>query len=219
MNSRITSRNRILIITVRKRTDLLLSRRLVENGYALFHIDGWRDAAINIFRTPMELVLLDIALEEASLFDAMTNARTVFQGPLIVLADMNDESAHILALELGADDFVVRPVSPLLLSAKIGAVLRRSGYDEKVNNAETIVIGGLRIDAARRDVHLHGHAIRLTTVEFDLLWYLARNAGSTVSRNDIQRSVFMREYNGIDVAACNHPHSDSQSSQFLARII
>ncbi len=192
------TRNRILILTLRKNTDLLLGRRLMESGYDVIHLDGWRDAAVPVFRTPPEMALLDIALEELSLFDAITKAREVFRGPLIALADAYDESDHILALELGADDFMARPFNFLLLSAKIDALLRMSGSAGNGAGATTIVVGGLRIDAARRDVYLYGHAVRLTTVEFDLLWYLARNAGTAVSRNDIQRTVFMLEYNGIE---------------------
>jgi DNA-binding response OmpR family regulator len=198
MNSRIKHRGKIIVITAHKKTDLYLSRHLMENDFEVFHINGLREASVRIFRTPPHLIIVDIATEETSLFDTMTKTRGVFPGPLILLADGGGEPSHILALELGADDFIVRPFSPLLLSAKIDAVLRRSGADDKVNNAATIAMGGLHIDAARRDVHLHGRAIRLTIVEFDLLWYLARNAGTAVSRNEIQRSVFMREYNGIE---------------------
>lgn len=144
-----------------------------------------------------DLALLDLA---ASTQDAMTSImrlREDYQGPLAVLDEHFNERRHILALEIGADDYLQKPVSSTMLSARIEALLRRYQFAETEPHA-VINLGDLAIDATRREVTHAERSIPLTTVEFKLLWHLARNAGSIVSRNDIHMALYNREYNGID---------------------
>jgi two-component system response regulator RstA len=170
---------------------------LRDGGYYVEQIVGWRDAVVPLPYKEPDLVLLDFDLSEPGSLTALVKIREAFRGPLAMLSDRPDETLHILALDLGADDFIGAPISPNLLVSKIKALLRRDRLDCKDSGA-IISLGSLTIDAGSREVFLRGRLIDFTTVEFDLLWYLARKAGTVVSRNDIHMTIYNREYNGMD---------------------
>lgn len=144
-----------------------------------------------------DLALLDLAASTQDAMTAIMRLREDYQGPLAVLDEHANERRHILALEIGADDYLQKPVSSTMLSARIEALLRRYQFTDVAPHA-VINLGDLAIDAARREVTHAGRIIPLTTVEFKLLWHLATHAGSIVSRNDIHMALYNREYNGID---------------------
>src|SRR6185312_9967052 len=108
-------------------------------------------------------------------------------------------------LEMGADDYLPKPFDPAELVARIRAILRRSSPQWLA--AEAIAIGDVEIDGGARTVRRGGKPVDLTTVEFDLLAYLMRVAGSTVSRQDLVRNVLGREFSpfdrSIDTHVCN----------------
>jgi two-component system response regulator RstA len=197
MNRTTAAGKTIFVLSGWKRPNLTVIGHLRDDGYRVEQIVGWRDAVVPLPRKEADLVLLDFDLSEPGSLTALVKVREAFRGPLAVLSDRPDETLHILALDLGADDFIGAPVSPDLLAARMKALLRRGGHDRK-DSGSIISLGGLTIDAGSREVFLCGQPIIFTTVEFDLLWYLARNAGTVVSRNDIHMTIYNREYNGMD---------------------
>lgn len=147
---------------------------------------------------PDEVIrLVVLYLARASDIPELVGARQRFGGPLLVLTPVSDESVHVLSLELGADDYLTLPVNPAVLVARVRALLRRLDC-AAVPEGDTLVLGGLTIHGGRREVFLEGESIPFTTLEFDLLWYLARNAGQVLSRNEIHRTIYNRDYNGFD---------------------
>lgn len=178
------------------KTDPDVLEDLTVGGYRLEPVSLRNSAALHPPQR-IDLALLDLA---ASTHDAMASIlrlREGYQGPLAVLDEHPNERRHILALEIGADDYLVKPVSFPLLTARIEALLRRDRHKSSQTGA-VIRLDDLTIDATRREVTQAGKSIRLTTVEFKLLWHLASHAGSVVSRNDIHLALYSREYNGID---------------------
>ena len=161
-----------------------------------------------IFRTPEEileacgefapeLVMLDVAESSLDVASSCRILREKYSGALIVLAEHADEMFQVLGLEMGADDFVVKPISATLLRARIRAVLRRRKLAETGEDA-TITLGCLEVDSGRREVSCDGKSIDLTSKEFDLLWYLACHARTVLSRDQIYEALFGLEYNGVD---------------------
>ena len=112
--------------------------------------------------------------------------------PLLVLAGCEDETAHIMCLELGADDFLPRSASAALLAVRARILLRHC------SGIRPTVAGRLRVDPERREVRQGEKRITLTTMEFELLWLMARNAGKILPRERIHREIFSSEYNGLD---------------------
>jgi two-component system, OmpR family, response regulator RegX3 len=128
-----------------------------------------------------DLVLLDVMLPDGSGFDVCRELRQRSQVPIIMLTARGEEADRIVGLELGADDYVVKPFSAREVVARIRAVLRRA--DAPISpTEEAIEIGDLRIDPARREVTKNGEVLELSRKEFELLHLLMGNAGSVVTR-------------------------------------
>jgi two-component system response regulator RstA len=197
MNHSFAAQKTIFLLTGWKKPNLAVIQHLHDDGYCVEQIVGWREAVVPLPHKEPDLVLLDFDLSHPESFTALVKIREAYQGPLAVLSEHPDETIHIRVLDLGADDFMGGPVSHGMLTARIKTLLRRRGCGRKVSGS-TIRLGGLTIDASRREVFLHGKPIDFTTVEFNMLWYLARNAGTVVSRNDIHLTIYNREYNGVD---------------------
>jgi two-component system response regulator RstA len=176
----------------------LIAERLEQEGFSVEHrVDG-REACALIIESQPDLVILDIMLPGMDGFEICRRIRAEYTGPVLILTARNDDLDQILGLELGADDFVVKPVKPRVLLARIRALLRRAQATGESGETSRIEVGGLRVDAARREAQKEDGQIDLTTIEFDLLWYLAQHAGEAVSRQDLYQQIFHYDYDGID---------------------
>jgi two-component system response regulator VicR len=116
--------------------------------------------------------------------------------PIIMLTARDDEVDRVVGLELGADDYVVKPFSVRELLARVKNVLRRTTPQPPQPSSQTRRVGSLRVDASRYEAHLKGEALELTTLEFDLLHSLARHAGQVLSREQLLEQVWGYDYHG-----------------------
>ncbi len=139
------------------------------------------------------IVLIDMDTPSLDHLNSCKAIRNNYQVPILMLADHANEMFQVLGLELGADDFLIKPLPITLLLAKVRALLRREEKSQQV-----IKLGELIIDAARREVWCSGESILLTAREFDLLWCLAENARTILSRDEIHKTLYNAEYNGFD---------------------
>lgn len=175
-----------------------LAERLENEGFDVFHGRTWNSVYPRVLDKTPQLLVLDLALPGMNGLAVCREIRAIFDGLILVLTSQDNDFDQILAFELGADDFVIKPVHLRVLTARIRALFRRS-YRTKTNEkSKSISIGDLTVDAARREAFLDGRLLDLTTVQFDLLWYLISNAGNIVSRDDICRAIHDTDYNGID---------------------
>ncbi|HNZ04638.1 MAG TPA: response regulator transcription factor, partial [Myxococcota bacterium] len=125
----------------------------------------------------------------------------VYPGPIMMLTALSDEVDEVVGLEVGADDYLAKPVRPRLLLARIHNLLRRmnaDGEDRAITGERVITIEDLVIDPGSRSVRLGSREIDLTTAEFDLLYYLAERVGQVIDRNDIYRDLRGMEWDGLD---------------------
>ena len=176
----------------------LVEARLEDEGFRVMHEVNGRAACARILAEPPDLVVLDVMLPGMDGFSVCREIRPSYKGPILFLTARDDDIDQILGLELGADDYVTKPVPPRVLVARVRALLRRA-HPAAVQTAVTrIVLGEMVADASRREVHLNGVLVGLTTVEFDLLWYLINRAGQVVSRQEIYRALFKYDYDGLD---------------------
>ena len=136
-----------------------------------------------------DLVLLDLMLPDGSGFDVCRELRATSGVPIIILSARGEETDRIVGLELGADDYVVKPFSAREVVARIRAVLRRASAPAE-SNGGPIEIGGLRLEPARRLVTLDGEPLELSRKEFDLLSLLMREAGTVVQRERLIDEVW-----------------------------
>ncbi len=127
-----------------------------------------------------DIVLLATELSDRSVLDVLRDIRWISDVPIMLLADRGEDSEHIQALQLGADDYVVRPVSAAVLSARIQAVLRRGRLVLRSGSQPDLQVGRLALWFGPREVTIAGTPLRLTPLEFRLLSQLAQHAGEVV---------------------------------------
>jgi len=137
-----------------------------------------------------DLVLLDVMLPDGSGFDVCRELRQRSQVPIIMLTARGEEADRIVGLELGADDYVVKPFSAREVVARIRAVLRRTEASPGGDDSKPVEIGELRLDPAKRQVTKDGQALELSRKEYELLALLMQNAGSVVTREQAFEDVW-----------------------------
>jgi DNA-binding response OmpR family regulator len=140
-----------------------------------------------------DLVVLDVMLPAVSGFEVLKRLRLRSNVPVIMLTARDGDVDRIVGLELGADDYVPKPVNPRELVARIRAVLRRTSSAE-VKPAGELTVGEVRLNAAARSAWSGTRKLDLTTAEFNLLQHLLRNVGQIVSRDDLSAAAFGRRH-------------------------
>ena len=146
----------------------------------------------------VDVVVLDLMLPGMNGLEVCTRLRRSYQGPILILTAKSSDIDHVMGLELGADDFVTKPIEPPVLLARIRALLRRVQKSVTPDANEEMVFGTLRIDLQSHRVLLAGSEVDLTTQEFELLALLARHAGKVLSRDEIYNNIRGIEYDGLD---------------------
>ncbi|WP_085247221.1 winged helix-turn-helix domain-containing protein [Gilliamella mensalis] len=199
---------RILIIEDDQRLANLIQVYLIRQGYLVQWHNSGAGAEEKIQQLNPDLVILDVMLPEKTGFDICRDIRTWFTNYILIMTASEDNIDEIVGLELGADDYLAKPVEPRLLLARIRALLRRKQIEtDKDNHKEltlpqannkTLIFDNLIIDGENRKVLLQKQEIDLTTAEFDLLWLLAHNAGTILSRDDIFSQVRGIDFDGSD---------------------
>ncbi len=142
-----------------------------------------------------DLVVLDLMLPDKNGFEVCKEVRPYFTKPILMMTASGDEVDEILGLELGADDYITKPVKPRVLLARIKALLRREPGQQQESNRS---FGRLYIDAASKSVSLGGALLDISAHEFDVLWLLACRAGEVVSRTELVSQLRGIEYDGFD---------------------
>jgi len=146
-----------------------------------------------------DAVVLDGMLPGKDGFEVCREVRDRYRGPILMLTSRDEDLDQVLGLELGADDYILKPAEPRVVLARIRACLRRSGGGSTpAGNPDEFAFGKFRINRASRTVLLDHKEIAFTTAEFDLLWLLASHAGTILSRDDIQSRLRGIEHDGLD---------------------
>ena len=196
-----TDKAHLLIVEDDEQLAELLLEYLGRQGFELSRLASGDVAAETILKTKPDLVILDLMLPGANGLDVCREVRDSYSGSILMLTASQSEADHVAGLELGADDFVNKPIEPRVLLARIRAQLRRlnGGWDSKSDDEGGILrVGSLQVDIASRDVSVEGELVPLTTMEFDVLLRLALEAGSVVKRDELYAQVMGIEYDGID---------------------
>ncbi len=144
-----------------------------------------------------DLLILDLGLPGQTGFTVCPDVRAAHAVPLLILTARNSDIDQVLGLELGADDFVIKPVEPRVLVARIQALLRRSRAPV-VQEHRKLRFGSLFIDTASRSVRVADEEIALSSNEFDLLLHLASHPGEIQSRETLYLQLYRRAYDGVD---------------------
>ena len=194
MDQEIQEQERILVADDEASIRRILETRLKMVGYDVITAADGEEALEAFQKHNPDLIILDVMMPKMDGYGVTREVRRNSDVPIIILTALGDVSERITGLELGADDYVVKPFSPKELEARVRAVLRRTNEKEiaglgKVTK-NVITIGNIKIDTSRRQVYCKNEKVRLTGMEFSLLELLVNNSGQPFSRNEILQHVW-----------------------------
>jgi DNA-binding response OmpR family regulator len=189
----------ILLVEDDERLAGLTAEYFEQNGFTVA-VESRGDRAVARFaREKPRVVLLDLMLPGLDGLAICRELRETFAGPILIFTARDSDIDQVIGLEAGADDYVTKPVDPMVLLARTRALLRRAVSDDRpAHKGGDIVLGCLRISPTAQEVALDNKPVPLTTHEFELLVLLAKHAGTVLSRDDIFHNLRGIDYDGLD---------------------
>lgn len=188
----------ILLVEDDNELSQLVADYLNNHGFHVAIESQGNRVATHVKRLQPDLIILDIGLPERDGFSVCKELRDFYQQPILILTANNSDIDQVLGLELGADDYVVKPAEPRVLLARVRALLRRSQVITEP--LADIQLGQLTINRSAREACLNQQPIKLSSHEFDLLTALSLRAGEVLSREKLYQQLYGREYDGLDRA-------------------
>lgn len=177
---------------------------LVKNGFDIQVLNTGENAVHTVVDGEFDLVILDVMLPVVSGMDICRELRPQYSGPILMLTALDEDLDQMLGLELGADDYIIKPVQPRLLLSRVRALMRRisnaapSEMSSPDQNYSVIEAGILVINLSNRSVYVSGQLVALTSAEFELLLMLANEIGTVVNREAIVQQLRGFAYDGLD---------------------
>ena len=179
---------------------------LTQEGYRVLKAYDGLQALEILKKEEVHLLIIDIMMPKLDGIHATLRIREESSIPIIILSAKTEDADKILGLNIGADDYVTKPFSPLELVARVKSQLRRyTKLGTMAENTENVFrTGGLVVDDDKKQVTVDGENIRLTPMEFNILCFLVRNAGKVYSIEQIYESIWNEEAIGVDNTVAVH---------------
>jgi len=176
----------ILIIDDDSKLNSLLTDYLSKFGFSVSSVINPSEGLKKIKHQLPDMIILDVMLPGMDGFEVCKQIRKEYSVPIIMLTARGEVTDRIVGLELGADDYLPKPFEPRELVARIQTVLRRNSDQVKT---EILEFGELKIDSRKQEVLLNSNLLDLTTAEFEILYFLAKNSGKVLNRDQIMESL------------------------------
>ncbi len=195
---------RILLVEDDQRLAGLIRDYLQQQGFDVLIEERGDTAPGRILRENPDLLILDLMLPGKDGLSVCQQVRHDYPGPILILTAREDDMDQVAGLELGADDYVKKPIEPRVLLARIRALFRRMEKDVSLQSTTSpltpkdLKFGRLKICFSSRTASLKNHVVDLTTTEFDLLALLANHAGTVLDRERIFSEMRGIDYDGMD---------------------
>lgn len=181
---------KIVIVEDEPSISEVVSLYLRRAGYEVSSFSDGLSALNELTDRLPDLIILDVMLPGMDGFTLIRKLRDQSDVPVILLTSRREESDRIAGLELGADDYVVKPFSPQELVSRVRAVLRRAGSNVENPDAGVLVFKNLAINPQTREVSLNGQTIILTAKEFDLLYFMAQHSRQVFTRDQLLENIW-----------------------------
>ncbi len=188
----------IMIVEDDRVLSSLIKNYLEKSTYVVHQVYRGDQALRSQIKIQPDLVILDISLPGKDGYKVCHELRTTYQGPILFLTSHDSEAEHLAAFNVGADDFMVKPVSPKLLSVHVEALLRRSKEKTGQQARNKVTVGEITVTLSEQKCEVNGRVISLSVFEFELLTLLMFNAGKVLTRDDIYKLLLGREYDGSE---------------------
>jgi DNA-binding response OmpR family regulator len=183
----------ILLVEDEPSVGELVRTYLGRDGYRVLWVRSGEEALVELERHQLRMVILDIGLPGIDGFEVCRLIRNRSRVPILMLTARDEEPDRIVGLEVGADDYLVKPFSPRELVARMKAIMRRT---EPPPTQEILSLGDVTLNRETHDVTIDGTDVELTAKEFDLLAYFLSNPGAVLSRDVLLDRVWGVEYPG-----------------------
>ena len=193
----------ILIADDNRQITSILEEYARKEGYSCVVAFDGAEALAKFESEKPDVVLLDVMMPEKNGFDVCREIRMSSNVPIIMVTARGEDFERIMGLEIGADDYIVKPFSPAEVIARIKAVLRRLSREEG-GSSQTLEYGSLRIDSDDYSASIGGIGIDLTKKEFEILWTLAKNRNRAFSRDNLLDSIWGYDYAGDNRTVDSH---------------
>lgn len=194
---------RILMVDDEEKIRALVRKYAEFEGNTVVEAKDGMEAVSLALTQDFDIIVLDVMMPELDGFSVCKEIRKTKNTPVIMLSARGEEYDRIHGFELGIDDYVVKPFSPKELMMRINAVLKRSGYAAAADR-EVLTIEGLMIDFSARRVTLDGQNIDMTPKEYDLFFYMAKNRGIALTRENLITNVWGYDFYGDDRTLDTH---------------
>jgi DNA-binding response OmpR family regulator len=185
---------RILVVDDEPRYLRLIEANLVSDGYQVIKASNGQEAVDRVASHQPDLVLMDIMMPVLDGFGATERVREFSNVPIIVVTARGEESARVRGLDLGADDYIVKPFSATELLARVRAVLRRAKISGSDFQQSVFTHGNMKIDFARAEVFRNDRIVFLSATEYRLLLQFAHNLGQVLTSEQLLTNVWGPEY-------------------------
>ena len=195
---------RLLVVDDEKRIRELIRKYAVFEGYEVDEAADGMEAVEKCREGKFDLVIMDVMMPELDGFSACREIRKFSQTPVIMLSARGEEYDRIHGFETGVDDYVVKPFSPRELMMRVAAILKRSGGDIGSSREEVQIGDGLVIDFTARRVTIDDAPVELSPKEYDLLFYMVRNRGIALTREQLLSEVWGYDFFGDDRTLDTH---------------
>jgi two-component system response regulator RstA len=194
---------KILLVEDDKKLAEILKAYFTRNGFDVDIALTGEDAIALLENIEPDIIILDLMLPGMDGLSICRHIRSDYAGKILFLTASDDDMDQVAALEMGADDFVCKPLQPRVLLARIRMLLRRKEQESQPGNhgdesQKSLLIGSLELRRKQQVCLLHGEEVALTSGEFDLLWLLACHGDQPLSRDELVRKTRGIEYDGLD---------------------
>jgi DNA-binding response OmpR family regulator len=185
------------VLIVEDDTDLQqwIADYLTGKGFSCTCTENGKDAVKLISDTHPDVVLLDGALPGLDGFEVCKAVRAFYNGAIIMITARDEEIDEVLGLEVGADDYLIKPIRARALLTRIQKLLEKK---EAVSSSKTLTFNNLVIDPHSQSVFLSGVDVKVTSKEFEVLWVLASHSGEIVTRDTLLKELRGYEFDGLD---------------------
>lgn len=192
--------SRILIIDDDEELCELVREYLSVEGFETDEANDGESGLKKALSNNFDLITLDVMLPKMNGFDVLRELRKTSTAPVLMLTARGDDMERIVGLEIGADDYLPKPFNPRELVARIRAILRRVEQTEesKKGENEKLTVDDVELQTAARSAVKNGDDLNLTSVEFDLLAALLREAGTVIKKEELSRNVLDRDISPFD---------------------
>lgn len=191
-------KHNLMIVEDSPKLNAMLTEYFKQQSFEVTSVSNGEEACKKIIALKPDIVLLDLMLPGEDGLSVCRKVRHRYSGKIMILTASDDDFDHVSALEIGADDFITKPIKPRVLLARIRNILRHHAKSPTQREAHILDSGQLHLNSSRQSCHFAGEEIILTQSEFKLLWLLASNPDEILSRDRLVLELKGIEYDGLD---------------------